>query len=330
MPLPLTNKNEGEIVRPINMLSMKAIPFVLFFMLLGIATVAQEDKIKIARLSQGDNSGLEFIRYEFVKRNPGYDMSYLPETHRLGKHESTQVVFVQKGGGTAVLHASDGPSESSSVSVGDIILVRKGETLEVDSLLGLLVFTVPEKPKDELPAFVRPDWDPNITDEPGGCATETNAYRRILLTWKKEVGNYVYHAINAHRVRIMDSFSHYHPETIGFDEFYLVQMVQPGAKLITSEKVDILSNPETVTKDQVQDLFKEYFLEVGDLVYLPRGVMHRGLGGMLAQVITIPGFIPGSEYGVDHFIRQINERLNLKGDKALPFNRQASAFQIVN
>ncbi|HSI74656.1 MAG TPA: cupin domain-containing protein [Lunatimonas sp.] len=308
---------------------MKVIPFVLLSILWVFPTFGQEEKIKIARLSQGDSSGLELIREEFGKRNPGYDMRYLSGVDALQKHDLTQVIFVQEGGGTAILRSSADQYESSKVSVGDILLLRKGETLEVDSLLGLLVFTVPEKPKDHLPAFVRPDWDPNITDEPGGCATETNAYRRILLTWKKEVGNYVYHAINAHRVRIMDSFSHYHPETIGFDEFYLVQMVLPDAKLITSEKVDLLSNPENVTKDQVQDLFKEYTLEVGDLVYLPRGVMHRGVGGVLAQVITVPGFIPGAEYGVDHFIREINERLNLRGNEALPFNRQASAFQII-
>jgi hypothetical protein len=330
MHLPLTIKKQGIFSTYVYCLKMREIPFIFISMLWVLPAFGQEEKIKIARLSHGDSRGLEIIREEFVKRNPGYDMSYFSGVASLEKHELTQVVFVQEGGGTAVLRSSEGQYESSKVSIGDILLLRKGETLELDSLFGLLVFTVPEKPTDELPAFVRPDWDPNITDEPGGCATETNAYRRILLTWKKEVGSYVYHSINAHRVRIMDSFSHYHPETIGFDEFYLVQMVQPGAKLITSEKVDILSNPETVTKDQVQDLFKEYFLEVGDLVYLPRGVMHRGLGGMLAQVITIPGFIPGSEYGVDHFIRQINERLNLRGNDALPFNRQASAFQIIN
>ena len=78
--------------------------------------------------------------------------------------------------------------------------------------------------------MIRPDWDPNITDIPGGCATETNAYRRILLTWKQEVGQYLYHALNAHRVRIMDSFSHYHPVEGGFDEFYLVQMALPDAQ----------------------------------------------------------------------------------------------------
>lgn len=291
--------------------------------------LAQQERIKIARLSQGDEAGLAEIRMDFRQRNPGYDLRYVPDTDTLGSQSLTQVVFVQEGGGTAMINGSKRKNQSSKVSVGDIIMLDKGETMESDSLLSLLVFTVPEKPRQKLPAFVRPDWDPNITDEPGGCATETNAYRRILLTWKKEVGEYLYHAINAHRVRIMDSFSHYHPEDIGFDEFYLVQMVMPGAKLITSEKVGIISQPDKVTREQASDLFKDYKLEVGDLVYLPRGVMHRGFGGVLAQVITVPGFIPGSEHGVDHFIRQINENLGLSGQEALPFNRQASAFQVI-
>jgi hypothetical protein len=126
----------------------------------------------------------------------------------------------------------------------------------------------------------------------------------------------------------MDSFSHYHPIDQGFDEFYLVQMVLPGAKLFTSEKVNQITVPNEVEKSQVDELIQEHALEVGDLIYLPRGVMHRGFGGVLAQVITVPGFIPGSEIGVDHYLKQINENLGLKGKAALPFNRQASAYQV--
>jgi hypothetical protein len=269
------------------------------------------------------------IKEAFTKNNPGYDLAYLNATQEVPAEQVTRVLFIQQGGGTAQITDPQGTRNSSKVSVGDIVLLDAGETMEVDSLLGLLVFTVPEKPSSVIPAFVRPDWDPNITDTPGGCATENNAYRRILLTWHKDVGRYLYHSINAHRVRIMDSFSHYHPKEQGFDEFYLVQMVLPGAKLFTSEKVEQLARPEDVTREQLEGLIQEHSLEVGDLIYLPRGVMHRGFGGVLAQVITVPGFIPGAQYGVDHFLRQINEKLGLKAGEALPFNRQASAFQVV-
>jgi len=308
----------------------KRIPFLsLFFLLCGSALAQEVTQVKFAKLHEPDAPGLSDIKEAFMKNNPGYDLAYLNATREVPGKDITRVLFIQQGGGTAHITDNQGANKSSKVSVGDIVLLNAGEKMEADSLLGLLVFTVPEKPSDAIPSFVRPDWDPNITDIPGGCATETNAYRRILLTWHKDVGNYLYHSINAHRVRIMDSFSHYHPKVQGFDEFYLVQMVLPGAKLFTSEKVEQLASPENVTKEQVEGLIQEHSLEVGDLIYLPRGVMHRGFGGVLAQVITVPGFIPGSQYGVDHFLRQINENLGLKAGEALPFNRQASAFQVV-
>lgn len=286
---------------------------------------ALENGIAIARLGRGDTKGLTSIREVFKERNPGYDLDFSAKTKSLPSAPDHRVVFIQEGGGTAVLSSG----KSSKFSVGDIILLEKDESLTADSLFSSLVFTVPEAAPDNIPSFVRPDWDPNITDTPGGCATETNAYRRILLTWKDKVGPYLYHNINAHRVRIMDSFSHYHPKKGGFDEFYLVQMVQPKAQIITSDQTSLIEKPESVQKEQTGDLLQSHDLEVGDLVYLPRGVVHRGLGGVLAQVITVPGFIPGSEIGVDHHLRAINERLQLSDDQQLPYNENASKTAVV-
>lgn len=299
---------------------------------------AQQDRVKIANLSNGeDEENFESIREVFRERNPGYDMSYLSGVRKVEARDYTQVVFVQEIEGVtnqdvearaAINGNSDAPEQSAAI-VGDILILREGEAMEADVNMGLLVFKVPKEPENELPSFIRPDWDSNITDVPGGCATEIDAYRRILLTWKKDVGEYIYHALNSHRVRIYDSFSHYHPAEGGFDEFYLVQMVKPGAKIITSEKVDRITDPDDVRESEVDDLIEEYELEVGDLVYLPRGVMHRGLDGVLAQVITVPGFIPGSEIGVDHHLRAINERLGLNGDDALPYNLEHSHEAVV-
>lgn len=307
--------------------------YLILILLLSQATCtisqAQQAKVQIAHLSKGDTAGLASIREAFMAQNPGYDLAYFEATQQVKPQDHTQVIFIQQGGGTATITNAPETQQQSKVSVGDIILLRKGEMMQTDSLLGLLVFTVPQEPGNDLPGFVRPDWDPNITDTPGGCATENNAYRRILLTWKGEVGKYLYHALNAHRVRIMDSFTHYHPEDKGFDEFYLVQMAMPSAKIITSEQVALINQPEKVSKSQVKGLMQEHTLYVGDLVYLPRGVVHRGVGGVLAQVITVPGFIPGSEIGVDHHLRKINERLGLKGKQALPFNQEASHFAVI-
>lgn len=284
---------------------------------------AETPVVRIVHLTSGA-SGFDDLRDRFNARNPGYDLTWQPEVSALGASESARVVFVQRGETAARVGDA-----ASDIGVGDIILLRPGETLSADARVDLLVFTTPEPLPDDLPRFVRPDWDPNITDTPGGCATESGAYRRICLTWLKEKGEYNYHALNAHRVRITDSFSHYHPPEGGFDEFYLVQMAQPGAGIIVSDQTDRIVDPGAVTAAEAGSLLHRYDLRVGDLVYLPRGVMHRGLGGVLAQVITAPGFVPGAEIGIDHCLRAINERLGLEGADALPYNQEASAGPVV-
>lgn len=298
---------------------------------------AQSPKVQIANLSDGDTrEGFNAIRTTFKSRNPGYDLKYLRNVTEIEARDHTQVVFVQEIEGItnqevkghATISGKTNSRQSEAI-VGDIILLREGENMQTDTEMGFLVFQVPHKAGQELPGFIRPDWDPNITDVAGGCATEIDAYRRILLTWSEDVGHYIFHALNAHRVRIRDSFSHYHPEEGGFDEFYLVQLVEPGAKIITSEHTDLITEPDKIKKHQVNDLVREYELKTGDLVYLPRGVMHRGYGGVVAQVITVPGFIPGSELGVDHHLRKINERLELTDDEALPFNLEFSDEEVI-
>lgn len=288
------------------------------------ASMTNDDQMQITRLSAQDTSGFEAIRKSFVKNNPGYDLHYHPQTMELAESSVPRLAFLQTGGGTATING-----EASKISVGDIINIPAGADMKVDSLVDFLVFDIPEAPPAEIPVFIRPDWDPNITDTPGGCATETNAYRRILLTWQDKNGPYLYHALNAHRVRIMNSFTHYHPLEGGFDEFYLVQMAQPKARIITSEKVDLITQPESVGQEDLPDMLRQTPLNVGDLVYLPRGVAHRGLDGVLAQVITVPGFIPGSEIGIDHHLKSINDRLSLEGEARLPYNEEAAETVVI-
>lgn len=286
-------------------------------------TLKEAGYLHVAHLGQDDSTGLASIRQAFTESNPGYDLHFFTRTHQVEGEDTQRLAFVQRGGGTAEF--ADGTF--SKISVGDIIHLPPQQTIKTDSLIDYLVFTVPDPLPEGFPSVIRPDWDENITDTPGGCATATGAYRRILLTWQKEAGPYVYHALNAHRVRITDSFTHYHPVEGGFDEFYLVQMVQPGGQLITSNQTHKIINPESVQPEEVEGLLQSTELQVGDLVYLPRGVIHRGLDGVLAQVITVPGFIPGSEIGVDHHLRAINERFAQQSD--LPLNQEASASAVV-
>ncbi len=285
----------------------------------------KKDHIQIVRLSEGDTAGFSNLRATFVERNPSYDLDFFYQVSEILPKEIYRLAFVQNGEGKAQLSNN----QSSAFSVGDIIFIDKGQRLTTDSLLDVLVFDVPDPLPNEIPPFIRPDWDPNITDIPGGCATERNAYRRILLTWEDNVGEYLYHALNAHRVRIMDSFTHYHPVQGGFDEFYLVQMALPEAKLITSNQVDLIRQSEKVTKKDTEHLLDTTELQKGDLVYIPRGIAHRGLGGVLTQVITVPGFIPGSEIGIDHHLKAINDKFLLEGKDALPLNESASLSEVI-
>jgi len=294
----------------------------------SVSSVEQEPvAVKAAHLGRpgGDEVGLAVIRSAFAGRNPGYQLDWREALGSLSAEGTPRIVFVQAGEGRGTIDGG-APSE---LTVGDIVLLRPGEELRCEGGLSALVFEVPDPLPEELPGFIRPDWDPSITDTPGGCAEETGAYRRILLTWKESVGPYVYHGLNAHRVRITDSFSHYHPLEGGFDEFYLVQMVQPGAHLLTSDRTERIESPGTVTAEEAGGLLESRTLAVGDLVYLPRGTVHRGVGGVLAQVITAPGFVPGAEIGVDHHLRAIDERLGLEGEAALPYHEAASLDAVV-
>ena len=273
----------------------------------------------------GDSEGLQRIQKAFSEANPGYQLEYFQEVQMLPKSSKNRITFIQTGGGTATLSSGS----ASKFSVGDIILLKPEESLQTDSLASFLVFTVPEATPEDVPTFIRPDWDENITDTPGGCATESGAYRRILLTWQNKVGPYRFHGLNAHRVRIMNSFTHYHPKEGGFDEFYLVQMAMPNARLLTSTQVPRIENPEELNKEDTKQLIQSTSLEVDDLVYLPRGMAHRGLDGVLAHVITVPGFVPGSEIGIDHHLRLINARLRLSGKEQLPYNEEASKGPVI-
>ncbi len=295
----------------------------------AVTTHQAPPRIGIAHLasSDGDPAGMAAIRAQFRSRNPGHDVAFYRGATFLRAKSSSRAVFVQEGETHGALDGARGKRDSD-LSVGDIIVIRPGETLTLDSRASLVAFETSTPAPESLPPFIRPDWDPKITDTPGGCATEEGAYRRILLTWRPEVGPYIWHGVNAHRVRISDSFSHYHPVVGGFDEFYLVQMVQPQGRILTSAAVEAIESRQ-VNRRQAADLLQSDSLTVGDLVYLPRGLIHRGVGGVLAQVITFPGFRPGAEIGVDHHLRAISESLGLTGDEAIPYHLEASLEEVV-
>ena len=314
--------------------TIPALPIFFTLLLIGCSGMPQfggdrTPRISIAHLGldDGDPGGFAALRSAFRIRNPGHDVSFLRNSRTLLPYSRTRAAFVQEGESRAEI-SGGAAYRSSNLTPGDIVVLRPGEGLLADSPLSFVIFEVPSSPPDAVPGYIRPDWDPTITDTPGGCAEEEGAYRRILLTWKPEVGPYIWHGLNAHRVRITDSFTHYHPVDGGFDEFYLVQMVQPEAAILTSPHVDAIEARD-VDRELASHLFRKDKLAVGDLVYLPRGLIHRGLGGVLAQVITVPGFRPGAEIGVDHHLLAISEKLALSDDEMIPYHADAASEALV-
>lgn len=277
-----------------------------------------------ANLDSGTRAGFDALAAAFAARNPGHTLDWFPAADAVAASPLPCVLLVQAGTSATTVHRPGRGVSTTEVGVGDVLVLAPGESVRFEAAVAVLVFTLPEAPAAAVPRVIRPDWDPRITDTPGGCATDEGAYRRVLLTWLDQNGPYTFHGLNVHRVRIDDSFTHYHPEQGGFDEFYLVQAVRPGARILTSPHVARLERPASIRRDEVDTLLSSTELAVGDLVYLPRGTAHRGLGGVLAQVITVPGFVPGAEIGLDHHLRAINERLGLRGAEALPLHAAAA------
>lgn len=276
--------------------------------------------------------GFAELQQKFEHANPRHQIDWQADV-LASFIASDQVAFVQSGECLASFDGGGGGGNddrgngtggirgSSQIGIGDVLCMRQGQKWTFTTPVDLLVFTLPRALNENLPAVIRPDWDEAITDTPGGCATEGDAYRRICLTWLGKNGAYLSEQINAHRVRIHDSFTHYHPVDGGFDEFYLVQEAPSGARLIVSDQLHRILDPAKVSPGVAQTLLREIPLHVGDLIYLPRGVVHRGVGGAVVQVITVPGFVPNAEIPVDEEINAINGYLDLPAGEQLPLHR---------
>jgi len=287
--------------------------------------------IQIAHLGRegGDSEGMSALAAAFAAGNPGYFVEGVRELEGMESGAGSRALFVTGGAANAEVRSSDGEVASSAVTVGDLLWLRSGEELALDAPCAGVTFWVPGELPPGLPTFIRPDHDPKITDTPGGCAEEERAYRRILVTWLADNGPYTFEGLNAHRVRMWNSFSHYHPPEGGFDELYIVQEVEEGGCIHTSIARGRIEAPGEVELEEAGALVQTLTPEAGDLIYIPRGVIHRAVGGVLAQVVTVPGFKPGFEIGVDHHLRAINERLGLAGAEALPLQEAASAAPLI-
>ncbi|MBC8330256.1 MAG: PmoA family protein [Planctomycetes bacterium] len=291
----------------------------------SVTRVSLLDRARLVALESG-GSGADLDAALFVTglRSHGIQAEWRTSLRDTGYDDATRILFVQSGEAEGLHLARPETSYGTPVTlaVGDLVLLRPKERIFLQQEIGVLSFTLEEPLPEGLPTVIRPDHDPQITDTPGGCATESGAYRRVCLTWEGKNGPYLYQGLNAHRVRIRDSFTHYHPVDGGFDELYLVQDALPGSEIIVCERLAELLDPSGLDAESASTLLRRIPVKTGDLVLLPRGTAHRGVGGILAQVITVPGFVPGAELGVDDAIRAVNAEFDLElahHDPGAPF-----------
>ncbi len=283
-----------------------------------------------ARLDLPGGPGLSSLAATLSTRNPGTSLHFAPSTGAIEADEVDRVVFIQRGETEGEVITVNGRRVASLLRVGDLLALRPGDVARFESPVDVLSFGISEPLDDSVPPIIRPDFDPALTDSPGGCATDPGAYRRLLLTWDPARGPYVNHGFNCHRVRIDDSFTHYHPVDGGWDELYLVQEAPEGARLLVcreTERLDreqLSSDPASgrsrLSENEINGLFESIPLHAGSLVLLPRGLAHRGLGGAVVQVIAVPGFRPGFEIPLDGAIQRLNGRFLLTGDRRLPLH----------
>ncbi|MGE0144759.1 MAG: hypothetical protein AB7I19_15275 [Planctomycetota bacterium] len=263
---------------------------------------------------------------------PGYGLEFAPDSHELPPQGRWRLCFVhdlERSAELRIFAEESTIAEQLAVRLGDAFWLAPGEHAQIRPALDLLAFAVPDGPGKDCPPVLRPDFDPRLTDTPGGCATATDAYRRVMLTWLERNGPYTARSINCHRVRMTDSFSHYHPREGGFEELYLVHEVSPGGCILWSSQVAAIEARAAADPATARAFIQRFVPAAGDLVFIPRGTMHRAIGGVLAHVVTIPGFVPAREIGLDHHLRAISEGLGMRGDDALPYHVAASFAPMV-
>ena len=109
------------------------------------------EPLQIAHLAEGGEDAFEAIRSSFVRNNPGYDLAYRSSIEKIEEAAYERILFVQEGDPDISLSSG----QTSKTTVGDIIILDKGVSLEADSLMSVLEFKVPDAPADSIPKLIR-------------------------------------------------------------------------------------------------------------------------------------------------------------------------------
>jgi len=199
------------------------------------------------------------------------------------------------------------------VGPGDLVFLRENQRLSTESSIQVLELRMSSPLPSGLPTFV---GFAETTHQDGGASSGWETRRIDVLDWQPgEVP--AYGDLNVKLVQVDDAPTHYHPEEGGFDEIVFVCEAEPGAGVLLSTEREAIE-ARNVERGDVPTLFRPLALSAGDVLFVPRGLVHRPRGRSSAVVIALPGFVPGGEVRLDDDLRAINATLNLEGDAALP------------
>jgi len=231
---------------------------------------------------------------------------------RTGADKRPRLLLVTQGSGPVGVQRRS-TRVARVVGPGDLVFLREGQVLSTESPIQALELRMSSPLPTGLPTFIgfaestHPDSEASSGKEP---------LRVDVLDWQPG-GAPAYADLNVKLVQLDDAPTHYHPEEGGFDEVVFVRDAEPGAGVLLSTKREAIET-RTVERAEVSTLLRPIALTAGDVLFVPRGLVHRPRGRSSVVVIALPGFVPGGEVRLDDDLRAINAALELEGDAALP------------
>ena len=141
--------------------------------------------------------GLDALARSFAERNPGSSIDFLPAARPTRRRRPSGGV---RPAGPAGRGRWCGSLETTPLRVGDLLPLKPGGRWSSTGP-SISSCSIAEPLASTVPSVIRPDFDPALTDSPGGCATDPGACRAPPHLGPA-AGPYVNRGFNCRRVRI--------------------------------------------------------------------------------------------------------------------------------
>ena len=206
-----------------------------------------------------------------------------------------------------------------SLGPGDLIFLQPGHELSTAAEIEGLVLSVPTPFPDALETLHTSSATPSPaedTKEREGWTEE----RIDILGGSAGVDHPTHPDVNVKRVHLAGAPTHYHPPAGGYDELVFILDAEAGAQVLWSDHREAIES-RRIAIAEVGKLFRSLPITKGDLLLVPRGVVHKPLGRSRSIVLALPGFLPEATVLLDEDLRAIALELGLRPEK-LPWLRR--------